>query len=239
MIIKTRAIVLHAMKYGENGRVLKAMTEEEGMVPIFIRSVGSAKKGSITAYLEPMTRVELCHQRRPSGGMSALRELSPCSSTDLMNSSIYRSSVSIFMAEVAHGVLHEEEKDPRLFELLWNWVDTLNEGGKMGDIPIRFLLSLSFTLGFAPDSESEGPYFDLREGLFIERVPAHGDYLGQEYSTALRSYMEIEDLGIASKTLIKPYSKAILTKHLLQYFHIHLPGFREIKSHKILAQIMS
>ena len=239
MIVKTRAIILHAMKYGENGRILKAMTSEEGLVPIFIRSAGSAKKGRINAYLEPMTRVELCYTRRNGTGMADLREITPLKSAELMETDVLKSSIAMFMAEVGRGIVHEEEKDQPLFELLWTWVEKLHNSKKKGDIPLLYLISLSNILGFGPDLESEGLFFDLREGLFISSPPDHVDYLEENETALFRAFLLYEAGNGSRPVLKKNDSKQRLLLQLLYYFKLHLHGFRDIKSHEILAQVLS
>jgi DNA repair protein RecO (recombination protein O) len=239
MIVKTQAIVLHALKYGENGRILKAITAEEGLVPIFIRSVGNPKKGGINAFLEPMTRVELCYERRNGQGMASLKEIIPTNSSEIINTNIYTSAIAMFMAEVAQNVLHEEEKDLPLFELLSDWIQRLHGMDRQADIPLLYLFSLSSSLGFSPDLESKGAYFDLREGHFHDKAPAHEDYIQGDESQFLRSFLAFKaDLGPRPHAS-NPKARSILLGHMLQYFKIHVQGFREIKSHKILAQIIS
>jgi DNA repair protein RecO (recombination protein O) len=186
-----------------------------------------------------MTRVELCYERRNGQGMANLKEIVPTNSSEIINANIYTSAIAMFMAEVAQNVLHEEEKDLPLFELLSDWIQRLNGTDKQGDIPLLYLFSLSSSLGFSPDLESKGAYFDLREGIFHGITPPHDDYIQGDECQYLRSFLEFEaDLGPRPRSS-NPKSKGMLLEHMLQYFKIHVQGFRDIKSHKILAQILS
>jgi DNA repair protein RecO (recombination protein O) len=232
---KSKAFILHAKKYGENGRILHLYTQEEGMLSLFVRSVGSAKKGGIGAYLEPMTRVEVCYDKRNTHSLAVLKELNPISPEEIIRSSLIIGSISMFMAEVVHASLNEEEQDEQVFNLLWNWMDTLNTTNRYADIPVRFLISMSDVLGFSPDRYSEGDIFDLRDGVFIS-LPEHKDHLDAGTSKLLKRFLHETSPSLTSVTR---NDRESLLDGLLSYYKNHIPNFKEVRSHSILNQVLS
>lgn len=231
---KSKAFILHAKKYGENGRILHVYTQEEGLVSLFVRSIGSSKRGGIGAYLEPMTRVEVCYDRRHTQSLAVLKELNPLAPEEIIRSNLIIGSVALFMAEVMHASLNEGEQDDQVFNLLWNWMDTLNTTTRYADIPVRFLISMSDVLGFSPDRYSEGQWFDLREGVFAS-VPGHRDHLTADTSRLLKQYLHENSLGLVP---VSRNHREELLDGLLAYFKNHIPNFKEVRSHKILHAVL-
>jgi DNA repair protein RecO (recombination protein O) len=100
------------------------------------------------------------------------------------------------------------------------------------------MLNLSKYLGFYPDlSDVRFDFFDLSKGCFTERKPFSPHIFGEE----LNAFRKL--LGINFDALNKvQYNSKIrhqLLLVLIQYFELHLSGFKKPKSLDVLKVIFS
>ena len=59
-LIKTKAIVLSFLKYGDTSLIVRCFTLEDGLKSYLLKGVLSAKKGKIkAAYFQPLTQLNI------------------------------------------------------------------------------------------------------------------------------------------------------------------------------------
>jgi len=70
MLHKTRGIVFHTVKYGENGVVVKIFTESSGLQSYIINSVRSNKRKFKSSVFEPLSLIELVSEQKENRGLT-------------------------------------------------------------------------------------------------------------------------------------------------------------------------
>lgn len=236
MLGKTPGIVLHSIKYGESGRVVKIYTESQGLVSFLIRSTVSKKRGSTMALYQPLTQLAIEYDHRDDKGLQHVRsvELHP-DSTDYISNPI-RGCVAMFVAEVFYKTLQEGEPAIELYAFLAETRAQVVSDPDMAWLPLTFLLELAEQLGLYPDLSSEGDILDLREGAFTHTPPLHGESLGPEIASILKTH---HGMGfVASGARLDRATRRDLIEGLLLYFKIHIPHFKEVNSYPILKEIL-
>lgn len=237
MLGKTKAIVLHSIKQGESGRIVKLYTETHGMCSVFLRATQSKKRGSTAALYQPLTVLDLDLEFRQD------RSLQKIISAELVTDEIghlsdpLRSCVAMFMAELFYRSLQEGESSDSLFSLLEGFIIKLGNDENIAMLPIEFILNLALFYGIYPDMESEGSILDLREGEFTSQRPIHNEVIDGAAVSALRLYRGMGFVGGAS-----PVTREIrreLLEGMLLYFKIHIPHFSELKSYSVFKEVFS
>lgn len=237
MLVKTKAIVLSALKYQEKSLIVKCFTQSDGLKSYFVPSAFSGKKSNQKiAYFQPLTILEIEANHKNKGTLEYFKEIRLSSPYYSINTDIFKSTIVIFLSEMLHHSIREEEKNDTLFSFLETallWLDTHEE---MANFHLILLLEITKFLGFYPDlSEKELPFFELTEGVF---TPYHGISCLSEHETFL--FKKLIGLKFDSdQKIFAGTERQILLKILLDYYSAHLDGFKKPKSLEVLKEVFS
>lgn len=235
MQIKTKAIVLSAIKFQEKSLIVKCFTEAEGIKSYFVPSAYSNKKNNQKiAYFQPLTLLEIEANHKNKGTLEHFKEIKLAQPFYTIHTDIVKSTIVIFLSEILHHAIKEEEKNLSLFSFLETallWLDTHED---VSNFHLMMLLETTKYLGFYPDdSQMELPFFDTREGFF---TPFQGLSSLNEHQTLL--FKKLLQLKFDSNQKIFSASdRQLLLKILLEYYNIHLDGFKQPKSLEVLKEV--
>lgn len=236
MLVKTKVIVLSAIRYQEKSLIVKCFTFAEGLKSYFVPSAFSAKKSNQRiAYFQPLTLLEIEANHKNKGTLEHFKEIKIDYPYTTVYTSIYKSTIVLFLSEVLHHSIHEE-KNQALFEFLESALIWLDNHEEVANFHLILLLELSKFFGFYPDaSDSDLPFFDIVEGCF---ETLHGLNSISETETFL--FKKLLQLKFDSdQKVFNSNDRQILLKILLDYYTIHLQGFKKPKSLDVLREIFS
>lgn len=235
----TRAIVLSAIKYGDTSLIVRAFTASGGVKAYLLKGVLSSKKGRLkSAYFQPLTQLELVVSHRDKGTLEHIREAKISYPYSSLHSQIGKNTLCLFLAEVVQHSIQEEERNQKLFAFLEASLQWLDAHEAIANFHILFLLELSKYLGFYPDtSQRQLPFFDLAEGRFLQ-APSLNPGISGVALEHFRAFLGMDFDALHSIKLGKTNRIALL-QTLLQYFEIHLHGFRKPRSLAILNEVFS
>ena len=235
MQVSTQAIVLSAIKYADADLIVTCYTKTDGIKTYHVRGVLKSRRGKFKASsFLPFTQLDIVARHRNKGTMEYLNETKISVPYSTLHTDVIKSSLVMFLSEVLKSVIREEEANPELFHFLQTALIDMDKRENVGNFHIYFLLSLSRYLGFFPDANSKGNYFNMLEGVFQHsRTSAYcvENQASDTFSNVLKDVESIHELPI-SKTL----RKELLTL-LLTYYQLHIEGFRQPRSLKILEQL--
>ena len=168
MLVKTRAIIIHSIRYREADLIVKAYTKSSGLKSYLVRGVLKSKKGKLRASMfQPLTILDLEAHHKDKGTLESIREAKVNPAYQTLTGNIYKSSIAMFLAEVLHQAIQEEEQNQALYQFLeesFLWLDT-NE--KYANFHLLFMVKLSSFLGFYPHQyDPDLPYFNLLDGEY-------------------------------------------------------------------------
>ncbi len=239
MQVTTNAIVLSALKYGDNSLIVKAFTATDGIKSYLLRGVLSSKKGKLkTAYFQPLMQLELVANHRNKGTLESIREAKVSYQYQSLHTDIAKNAITLFLAEMLGNSIFEEEPNLGLFQFIETALQWLDTHDKIANFHLFFLISLSRYLGFYPDTTlMNASYFDLLEGHFTNTLSLNPilmetklvhfkTLLGTNFDTIHTIKMNKED-------------RQELLQSLVLYFELHLQGFRKPKSLAILNEVFS
>ena len=76
MLVETKALVLHSIKYNDSSLIAHCYTKTLGIQSFMLKGILSAKKGKIRkAHFQPMTLLKLQFQHKNKGGLNFIKEL--------------------------------------------------------------------------------------------------------------------------------------------------------------------
>ena len=239
MLEKTRGIVLRTTDYGETSLVVKVFTEAYGLQSYIVNSVRKPGAKTRASVFQPLSLLELVVYHKDRGGLQRASEIRNFPPYRHLPFDMQKSSIVLFLDEVLNKVLQEGGEQQEVFEFLVSSLQLLDlQQPANPDFHLAFLLRLTRLLGFVPaGAPTEAtPVFDLQEGVFCSQVPPHPHYLTGEECTAFGSL--IEATNDFSKLLQWPLPlKRVMTERLLDYYRLHVPGFGEVRGHKVLEAV--
>lgn len=237
MLVKTKAIVISSLKYQEKSLIVKCFTQSHGLKTYFVRDAFSSRKSNQKiAYFQPLTILEIEAVHKNKGTLENFKEIKIATPFQTIHSDIFKSTMVMFISEILHHSIHEEEKNEHLFAFLETALFWLDNHDETANFHLILMLEITKYLGFYPDiSEIEFPFFDANEGVF---TPFHGIGSLTEHETNLFKKLIVLKFGNDQK-IFHVIERQILLKILIDYYTFHLDGFRKPKSLDVLKEVFS
>jgi DNA repair protein RecO (recombination protein O) len=241
MLHKTRGIILKTTLYSENSVVVQIFTEKFGIQSYMINGVKKPRAKISMNMLQPLHLVDMVAYYKHNTGIQRVSELRPAPVYSSIPYNIVKSTITQFLNEVLYKSIRQQTTDEHLFDFIFSamcWFDEC--GSATVNFHLAFLLKLSRFLGFAPSTitKSDDNYFDLQEGEFKSRTPAHPNFLSKEdaflfISLFTSPFEKIDEIKLDNKT-----RRFILDK-ILVYYTLHTASFGDILSHQVLEDVLS
>ncbi len=236
MFIKTKAIVLSSLKYQEKSLIVSCYTQSNGLKTFFIPNAFSSKKNNQKiAYFQLLTLLDVEFNFKNKGGLEQFKDINIHTPYFSIPNQIHKNTIAQFLSEVLNTCLNDTEPDDLLFDFLETallWFDTHDD---IANFHIMVLLKLTKFLGFYPDTSTEGYYFEMNNGQFVNFKDAS---CLTESETKLLS--RILPLNFDSdQKIFTGQERQLLLKIILDYYSIHWVGFRKPKSLAVLKEIFA
>ncbi len=155
MIVRSDAIVLRTLKYGETSLIVTVLTRKHGKISVLAKGARLTKSRFGSA-LQPMSYVQLVYYYKPSRTLQMLSEAAHLEPFYRLTRDLDRLGVGLSIIEMAGGILHDEEPAPAVFNLLLSTLYRLHEAEtRFRNLLPFFQVRLAGLLGFAPDIDRE------------------------------------------------------------------------------------
>ena len=239
MLIKTEAIVLHSLKYGDSRIIVDMFTRRAGRLS-FIVTVPKTQKGRLKKqFFQPMTLLEVECDVRQNVQLQRLKDVRLLQPYNSIPFSPEKLALSLFTAEFLYHALRSEQQNEPLFVYIadaMQWLDLAVSG--YANFHLTFLMRMSRFLGFYPnlDDYCEGCVFDLRAATFVVNVPLHTDFLPAEDSQRIHQLMRM-DFPTMHLYRMSRQERNRIVEVLLQYYQLHIPQFPALKSLSVLQEL--
>ncbi|UUC46399.1 DNA repair protein RecO [Flavobacterium cerinum] len=235
MLVKTKAIVLSAIRFQEKSLIVKCFTQSDGLKTYFVQSAFSGKKSNQKiAYFQPLTLLEIEASHKNKGTLERFKEVKLATPYISVNVDIIKSTIVLFVSEMLHNCIKEEEQNENLFSFLETALLWLDNHDEVANFHLMLLMEMTKFLGFYPDvSNDELAFFEMIEGMF---VPFHGISCLTEQETLL--FKKLKDLKFDSnQKVFNGKERQTLLKILLDYYAFHFDGFKKPKSLEVLKEV--
>lgn len=239
-ILKTKAVVLSKMNFGDSSKIAHLYTENSGKKTVIIKGARSPKS-KIGRIIDPLNFVEIVFYNKVE------RDMQLISSADLLNyypktkEDLNKLTYASAVCECVLKLTHENEKDSRLFNGIVRILDLINKETNENEklLFVKFLLFLIKELGYELTfnkcgisgqqlSYDENICFNYEKGFFKEKYKT-----GYEVFFEFRPELFKLFLGLNSKTDSLLYSAKqldLIIAFLEKYLKYHTPDFKGIHS---------
>lgn len=240
--VKTRAIVLHSIKYGDSSLIVKMLTEESGLQSFMVKNVFGKKSKMKVALFQNMTLLDIVAESG-HGTLYFIKELSLAHYYKDITTNIKKTSIIFFISELLSKTITESETDLALFDFIFNsmiWLDEAEDN--YVNFPIIFAIKLSAYLGFFPniDTYTEDSCFDLLDGNFKKtqnNIYTIDSELSKTFYTICNKVSESQSLKVSKSQSLNIEERRKLLEHIATYYKLHVEDMRELGSFEILKTI--
>tara|TARA_X000001036_G_scaffold125533_1_gene118936 strand:- start:2754 stop:3473 length:720 start_codon:yes stop_codon:yes gene_type:complete len=237
-LIKTSAIVIWVLKYGDSSLIVNCYTKSDGLKSYFLNGILKAKKSNSSKGLfQTFNLINIVSNHRKKEGLNYIKEANVYAPINSIHTSIVKTSVILFLSEVLKSVLKEEGgENENLFSFLETTILWLENNDPTPNFHIKFLIELTKYIGFYPNkSNINYIYFDLTSGCFtrqnkskhilsIENTKSFKDILGMTFD-------QIYMLKWNTNT------RNSLLDGIICYYRLHLQSFKTPKSLSVLHEV--
>ncbi|MDP4265957.1 MAG: DNA repair protein RecO [Bacteroidota bacterium] len=239
MYSKIRGVVLNSIKYSDNKLITNIFTENFGS-QAFILNISRSKNAVFrTNIIQPLSILDIEVSYKPNKEFQHIKDCKPFYIYKSVYYDIIKSTIVLFLTEVLYKSIRSENANESLFNFLLNFmIDFDSKAEDYNNYHIYFLLELMKYIGFYPynNYSEEHCFFDLKEGNFASFPPNHKNYLDPIQSKIMSDAL---NLGIKHQIVLSHDSKKNLLYNILLYYKFHIIGFKEVKSHKILEDVLA
>ncbi|WP_129751945.1 DNA repair protein RecO [Flavobacterium beibuense] len=237
MLVKTKAIVISSLRYQEKSLIVKCFTESDGLKSYFIRDAFSTRKNTQKiAFFQPLNILEIEAAHKNKGSLEYFKEVKLAHPYYTVNTDITKTTIVIFLSEILHHCIREEEKNESLYHFLETallWFDSHDE---VANFHLILMMEITKFLGFFPERpQNENDFFEMTEGVFTPYQSI--SCLSIEETNLFKRLIQLKlDNSIKSFHVSE---RQTLLKILLDYYAFHLDGFKRPKSLDVLKEIFS
>ena len=241
MLVDTDAIVIGALKYKDSSLIVSCYCEKLGLKSFIVKGVLNSKKGLIRrSFFQSLNILSIItnYQKNKPQRLHFFKEVKIVHPIQDIHLDIKKNNIALFLSEILKKTLPEDGGgvNVKLFYSLKKSILILEQKKISSAFYLKFLTELSRFLGFYPNIENiQNSFFDLQNGCFSNTENFGNSIKGKSLSVFKKilntSFEKVDSLSISSNL-----SKEIL-ENLMQYFHIHLQSFNNLKSYKILNDL--
>lgn len=234
MLVKTKAIVISSLKYQEKSLIVKCFTLSDGIKSYFVPNAFSGKRNQQkNAFFQPLTILGIEAYHKNKGTLERFKEVRIEVPFQTIPQDIYKTTITLFLSDVLHHALKEDGKNETLFTFLetaLTWLDTHQE---ISNFHLITLLQLTRYLGFYPQTNSERPFFEMTEGVFVPFKSL--TCLSEEETNWFKKLVELKFSD--EQKLFSGKQRKMLLKILLDYYTLNIEGFQKPKSLEVLKEV--
>lgn len=236
---KTRAIVLKAIKYGDNSLIVKLLTEQNGLQSFMIKGAYNKNAKIRAALFQPLTLLDIV-SAKSHGDLSYLKEASVEYSYQTIPFIINKNAIVLFLCELLSKSIQDSETDLELFEFVHHSLTQLDKHeNNYADYPLKFSMELSHYLGFSPNLSGYKPgfVFDLEEGCFRHDGSGITYIIDNQLSATFYKLCKCSIFDDYCLNLTNTERRQLLDV-VITYYKMHIGGFNDMKSTDILKTVL-
>ena len=236
MLIETKAIVIKNIKYGDYSIISRCFTLAHGLQSFMLKGILKRKKSGIKrSQFQTLTQLSIIYNFTNKKKLKFIKQAKVINTYTTIQDDIVKNTIILFLSEILNEVIKTEAHTPSLYlfiETSLNWLDAKK---KVKNFHIIFLIKLIKFLGFFPDINSNGIYFDLEKGSFSN----HKTSILEHDADTIIIFKKILGMNFEQgETIdINRNSKNKILEILIKYFEIHNHGFKTPKSLRILNEL--
>lgn len=239
MLYKTQGIVLHSLPYKDVYTILHIYTKDFGRVSYMVARKRGKRSSVSQALFMPLSVLDLEVEHQNKRDIQRIKEVHLAFSASSFQLDPVKNVLALFLSEVLFRVVKDTQPDERMYAFLTDSVrilDSVEQG--LTNFHVAFLLNLLHYLGIFPNVEHprDALYFDMLNGIFVCQQPTHPYYLQPAETVVFQRLLKMSYENMSLYAFSRQDRVRILHR-IFEYYQLHLPDFKEIRSLQILQSL--
>lgn len=248
MIVRTEAIVLRSIDYGETSQIVTLFTRQKGKLAVMAKGARrpSSRFGST---LQPMSYTQVVFYYKGSRSVQTLSESSHVQPFNGIARSLEGLSYGMRIVELVYALLQDEEQNPMVFNLVIEVLDRLNRSAaRLENLLHFFQLRLATILGFAPHIDRDdvdrisqgGGVLALETGAVLPAAAGDPTNVRRGSRTALRAFAVFAraDLDTVMRMRLDARTHVDLSRLIEDFLRYHVEDAYPTRGTRIVGQIL-
>jgi DNA repair protein RecO (recombination protein O) len=255
MIVETQAVVLKTLKYGDTSKIVTLYSRQYGKIKVVAKGARNQKNNKFGSSLEPMTVSSVVIYKKEHKDLHLLSKSEIHTALNRMQDDPERMFAGLALAELVNMVMHDEEENGPVFELLVESLRVINASNRNGvNVLLSFMIKMFHQFGFGLNVEacircgrkmdaSEFPYglIRLSDGKFScsfcsEEAQQSGVRLTGGALKSLR-FFQSNPIERAVSVSLNAAMRDELLSVLQSYLRYHIEGVRTLRSLSLLQSM--
>jgi DNA repair protein RecO (recombination protein O) len=245
-IIRTEAIVLRSLDYGETSQIVTLFTREKGKLAVMAKGARRIKS-AYGATLQPMAYTQVVFYYKPTRTLQTLSESSHVESFLRIRGSLEKIGLGLRIMELVAALMEEEDPHPETFALVVRILRRLNASeARTANVWPYAQLRLASQLGLAPSVQRENVEAVTGErGLLslanggVYPLDANPRAAETASRSALRAYAIFAraDLDAVMRLELSPSVRQEVDRLVEAYLRYHFEDAYPDRSRDVIAQL--
>lgn len=251
MIVQTDGVVLHTMKYRDTSKIVSLYTKKFGKIKVIAKGVRS-QKNKFGSSLEPMSISSVVVYKKQQRELHLLSKSEIAVALNELYNHSDRMFTGLALIELVNMVMHDEEENEMVYNLLVQALQTVNEAPRNHlNVFLSFMVKLFDHFGFGLtlskcllcgktiDAVSTGASrIRLSDGKIIcpECVVAHHSSGMEIQGGVVKSlyYLQSNEIQKSPLLTLIPSVQQDALAILQSYLRYHIEGVRTLRSLSLL-----
>lgn len=239
MEVKTRAIVLRSVKYGDSQLIVDMLSREQGRVSFICRLPKTSKGGLKKQLFQPLTLVDMVFVHRPTQKLQRFGDFRLACPYSSIPFDARKLGITLFLSEFLTHATRDEQRNESLFDYVESsllWLDSVE--ASFANFHLVFMMHLSRFIGFFPNltDDVRGAWFDLRNATFTLVRPPHADCLAPREASVIGLLMRMNYENMRLFRMSQTERNRCI-ELILFFYRLHVPGFPELRSLEVLRAL--
>ncbi len=250
MIVETEAVVLHSFNYGDTSKIVTVYSRKYGKIKVVAKGTRNPKSNKFGSSLELMTYSSIVLYKKEHKDLHLLSKSEIVFPFNRMQDDSEKIFTGLALIELVSMVMHDEEENERIFSLLVESLQTIDQSSKnTTNVLLTFFLKMfqQFGFGLSIDACStcarktvthEFQFVQLRlsDGKFVCSLCSENQMVsGVKLSGGiLKSLLYLQDNSVAKSIQLSISKRDDLFTVVQSYLRYHIESVRTLKSLALL-----
>ena len=244
-IIRSQAVVLRSLDYGETSQIVTLLTSEKGKLGVMAKGARRTKS-QFGATLQPMAYTQVVFYYKPTRELQILSESSHVETFHQLRRNLNSITVGLRIVELVDALLEEEDPQPEIFALTVQALRRLNRTDTRAANLWPFVqLRMARLLGIAPSIERASVEAVEEEGLLsranggVYPLDATPEAPQRASRAALRAYAVFAraSLDTVMRMELTPPVRREVETLVRDFLRYHVEESYPERSEKVIAQL--
>jgi len=244
-IIRTEAVVLRSLDYGETSQIVTLLTREKGKLGVMAKGA-RRPKSSFGATLQPMAYTQVVFYHKPTRDLQILSESSHVESFHQLRRDLESITIGLRIVELVDALVEEESPQPEVFGMVVRALRRLNRTEhRAANLWPYVQLRMAEVLGIAPAIERANVEAVEEEGLLsranggVYPADAAPEAPQRASRAALRAYAVFAqaDLDTVMRMELRPPVRREVETLIRDFLRYHVEEAYPDRSQEVIAQL--